>query len=100
VAEVLGFPVGYIRDLNTKMHEADVYSLIDQRKGQIQDYNAFRKAMPNDPICKNIFDYYRIGKQVSDHRFMATEASMLKPPRHNLPDKIECGFGGLKKTRK
>ena len=24
--------------LNTKMHKADVYSLIDKRKGQIQDY--------------------------------------------------------------
>jgi hypothetical protein len=56
--------------------------------------------MRNDPICKNIFDYYQIGKQVSDHRFMATEVSMLKPPRHNLPDRIECGSGGLKKTRK
>jgi len=38
VAEVLGFTVRHIRDLNTKMYEADVYSLIDKRKGQIQDY--------------------------------------------------------------
>jgi hypothetical protein len=38
VAEVLGFTVRHIRDLNTKMHQADVYSLIDKRKGQIQDY--------------------------------------------------------------
>ncbi len=38
VAEVLGFTVRHIRDLNVKMHEADVYSLIDKRKGQIQDY--------------------------------------------------------------
>ena len=38
VAEVLGFTVRYVRDLNVKMHEADVYSLIDKRKGQIQDY--------------------------------------------------------------
>lgn len=38
VSEVLGFTVRHIRDLNTKMYEADVYSLIDKRKGQIQDY--------------------------------------------------------------
>ncbi len=37
-AEVLGFTVRHIRDLSTKMYEADVYSLIDKRKGQIQDY--------------------------------------------------------------
>ncbi len=38
VAEVLGFSVRHIRDLNVKMHEGDVYWLIDKRKGQIQDY--------------------------------------------------------------
>ena len=38
VAEVLGFTVRHIRGLNTKMHQADVYSLIDKRKGQVQDY--------------------------------------------------------------
>ncbi len=38
VSEVLGFSVRHTRELNTKMHEGDVYSLIDKRKGQIQDY--------------------------------------------------------------
>jgi len=38
VAEVLGFTVRHIRDLNIKMYDEDVYSLIDKRKGQIQDY--------------------------------------------------------------
>ena len=38
VSEVLGFSVRHTRDLNVKMHEGDVYWLIDKRKGQIQDY--------------------------------------------------------------
>ncbi len=38
VAEVLGFSVRHTRDLNVKIHEGDVYWLIDKRKGQIQDY--------------------------------------------------------------
>ncbi len=38
VSKVLGFSVRHTRELNTKMHEADVYSLIDRRKGQMQDY--------------------------------------------------------------
>lgn len=38
VSDVLGFSVRHTRDLNGKMHEEDVYCLIDKRKGQIQDY--------------------------------------------------------------
>lgn len=38
VSDVLGFSVRHTRDLNGKMHEGDVYCLIDKRKGQIQDY--------------------------------------------------------------
>ena len=38
VSEVLGFSVRHTRDLNTKLHDGDAYSLIDKRKGQIQDY--------------------------------------------------------------
>jgi hypothetical protein len=38
VSEVLGFSARHTRDLNVKMHEGDVYWLIDKRKGQIQDY--------------------------------------------------------------
>lgn len=38
VSEVLGFTVRHVRDLNKQMQEGDVYSLIDKRKGQIQDY--------------------------------------------------------------
>ena len=38
VSEVLGFTVRHVRDLNNKMQEGDLYSLIDKRKGQIQDY--------------------------------------------------------------
>jgi len=38
VSKVFGFSVRHTRDLNVKMHEGDVYWLIDKRKGQIQDY--------------------------------------------------------------
>jgi hypothetical protein len=38
VSEVLGFSVRHTRDLNAKMHQGDVYWLIDKRKGQVQDY--------------------------------------------------------------
>ena len=38
VSEVLGFSERHTRNLNVKMHEGDVYWLIDKRKGQIQDY--------------------------------------------------------------
>jgi len=38
VSDVLGFSVRHTRDLNGKMHEEDVFCLIDKRKGQIQDY--------------------------------------------------------------
>jgi hypothetical protein len=38
VSEVLGLSVRHTRELNTKIHDEDVYCLIDKRKGQIQDY--------------------------------------------------------------
>lgn len=38
VSEVLGFTARHISGLGNKMQEGDVYSLIDKRKGQIQDY--------------------------------------------------------------
>ena len=38
VSDVLGFSVRYTRELNAKMHDADVFCLIDKRKGQIHDY--------------------------------------------------------------
>lgn len=38
VSEVLGFSLRHTRELNNKMHDRDVYCLIDKRKGQTQDY--------------------------------------------------------------
>jgi len=38
VSEVLGLSARHTRELNTKIHDEDVYCLIDKRKGQIQDY--------------------------------------------------------------
>lgn len=38
ISRVLGVSMRYTRTLNTRMHEEDVYSLIDKRKGHSQDH--------------------------------------------------------------
>lgn len=38
ISQVLGVSERHIRELNTKMHEHDAFSLVDKRKGQIQEY--------------------------------------------------------------